>query len=81
MGLVWAGDIFLYGLASPMIGKLGPAIGWPLKLISGLITANLTGYLVGEWALTRMKEQRWMVFGLFVMVAAIVTLGWASTLG
>ena len=80
MGLVWGGDIFLYGLASPMIGRLGPAIGWPLKLISGLITANLAGYLIGEWKLTRAGDRRWMAFGIFVSVAAIIILGWASTL-
>jgi len=80
MGLLWGGDIFLYGFASPKIGRLGPAIGWPLKLIAGLITANAAGYLTGEWKLTHAKDQRWMTLGLAVLFAAIITLGWASTL-
>ncbi len=80
MGLMWGGDIFLYGFASPKIGRLGPAIGWPLKLIAGLIAANVAGYLIGEWKLTRAKTRRWMVAGLAVMLAAIVVLGWSSTL-
>ncbi len=80
MGLLWGGEIFLYGFASPKIGRLGPSIGWPIKLISGLIAANVAGYLIGEWKLSRQKEQRWMMLGLAVQLAAIVTLGWAGTL-
>lgn len=80
MGLMWGGDIFLYGFAAPKIGRLGPAIGWPLKLISGLIAANVAGYLTGEWKLTRIKDRRWMGLGIAVLLIAIVTLGWASTL-
>lgn len=80
MGLLWGGDIFLYGFASPQIGRLGPAIGWPLKLITGLVAANVAGYVTGEWKLTRAETQGWMAIGLMVMLAAIVTLGWSSTL-
>jgi L-rhamnose-H+ transport protein len=81
MGLLWGGDIFLYGFAAPKIGSLGPAIGWPLKLIAGLITANVLGYFIGEWKLTRAQDRRWMVIGLFVLVIAIGVLAWSSTLG
>ncbi len=63
MGVLWGGEIFLYGFASPKIGRLGPSIGWPIKLISGLIAANVAGYLIGEWKLTHPKEQRWMLAG------------------
>jgi len=80
MGLLWGGDIFLYGFASPQIGRLGPAIGWPLKLIAGLITANMIGILSGEWKLTRTKDRSWMIAGLVVMLVAIPILAWASTL-
>jgi len=81
MGLLWGGDIFLYGFASPKIGRLGPAIGWPLKLIAGLIAANAAGYLIGEWKRTTLWARRWMGLGLAVMLAAILVLGWSSTLG
>lgn len=81
MGLLWGGNIFVYGFASPALGKLGPAIGWPLTLITGLITANICGFSTGEWKFTQQKEQRWMAVGLIVLLVAIVTLGWSSTLG
>ncbi len=80
MGLLWGGNIFVYGFASPELGKLGPAIGWPLTLITGLITANICGFLTGEWRLTRLKDRQWMVIGLVILLAAIATLGWSSAL-
>lgn len=81
MGLLWGGDIFLYGFASPKIGRLGPAIGWPLKLIVGLATANLLGYFTGEWKMTRARDRRWMTAGFLVLLIAILILARASTLG
>lgn len=81
MGLLWAGNIFVYGFASPELGRLGPAIGWPLTLITGLVTANIWGFVTGEWRLTRLKDRQWMALGLVVLLAAIATLGWSSTLG
>jgi L-rhamnose-H+ transport protein len=81
MGLLWGGNIFVYGFASPALGKLGPAIGWPLTLIVGLVIANVCGFWIGEWKLTQRKEQRWMAAGLIVLLVAILTLGWSSTLG
>jgi L-rhamnose-H+ transport protein len=80
MGLVWGGDISVYGYASPQLGKLGPAIGWPLKLIAGLVTANLAGIVVGEWKSTRVRDRRWMVVGFAVLVVAAAVLGWSSML-
>jgi len=80
MGLLWGGSIFVYGSAAPKLGMLGPAIGWPLSLTVGLLTANVCGMLAGEWKLSRLTERGWMAAGLAVLVVAIVTLGWSSTL-
>jgi L-rhamnose-H+ transport protein len=80
MGLLWGGSIFVYGAAAPRLGKLGPAIGWPLSLTMGLLTANLCGMLAGEWKLSRRKERVWMLVGLAILLVAIIALGWSSTL-
>lgn len=81
MGLMWGGHTYLYGFASPKLGKLGPAIGWPLTLMAGLITVNACGFLAGEWQLTRLRDRQWMGLGLLVTLVAIAVLGWSSTLG
>jgi L-rhamnose-H+ transport protein len=81
MGLLWGGSIFVYGSAAPKLGMLGPAIGWPLSLSVGLLTANVCGILAGEWRFSRSVERLFMGAGLLVLILAIVTLGWSSTLG
>jgi L-rhamnose-H+ transport protein len=80
MGLLWGGSIFVYGSAAPNLGRLGPAIGWPLSLAVGLLTANLCGILAGEWKLSEAAERRWMAAGLLVLLVGIAALGWSSTL-
>lgn len=80
MGLLWGGSIFVYGSAAPKLGRLGPAIGWPLSLTVGLLTANLCGIFAGEWRLSKLAERAWMAAGLTILVVAIVTLGCSSTL-
>jgi L-rhamnose-H+ transport protein len=80
MGLLWGGSIFVYGSASPKLGRLGPAIGWPLSLTVGLLTANGCGILAGEWRLARGADRAWMGIGLAVLLAAILVLGWSGSL-
>jgi L-rhamnose-H+ transport protein len=80
MGLLWGGSIFVYGAASPMLGKLGPAIGWPLSLTVGLVTANVCGLWAGEWKHSGAADRAWMTAGLAILAGAIVILGWSGTL-
>ena len=80
MGLLWGGSIFVYGAAAPKLGRLGPAIGWPLSLSVGLLAANVCGILAGEWRFSRAVERVFMGVGLLVLILAIITLGWSSTL-
>jgi len=80
MGLLWGGSIFVYGGAAPRLGKLGPAIGWPLSLVVSLVTANLCGFLSGEWKLSSAGARRWMFSGLGVLLLAIGILGWSGRL-
>jgi len=79
MGLLWGGSIFVYGSAAPRLGRLGPAIGWPISLSVGLLTANVCGILAGEWRFSRTVDRIFMGAGLLVLILAIITLGWSST--
>lgn len=80
MGLLWGGNIFVYGASAPKLGKLGPAIGWPLTLVVGLLTANACGIIAGEWKNSGPRERIWMGAGLVVLLAAIGVLGWSAAL-
>jgi L-rhamnose-H+ transport protein len=81
MGILWGGSIFAYGAAAPKLGKLGPAIGWPISLTAGLLTANFCGLLAGEWKLAQISARRWMISGLAILVFSIVVLGWSGSKG
>jgi L-rhamnose-H+ transport protein len=71
MGLLWGGSIFLYGLATPLLGDIGPAVGWPLSLAVGLLVANLMGVLLGEWRQSPPAAMRLMRWGIIVLLGAI----------
>lgn len=72
MGVLWGGSIFLYGAATPLLGDIGPSIGWPLSLAVGLVVANLMGILLGEWKSVEPAAWRRMRAGVILMLAAIV---------
>jgi L-rhamnose-H+ transport protein len=80
MGLLWACGIFMYGFAAPKLGKLGPAIGWPLSVITGIATANICGFATGEWKFVPQRARSWMLSGLAVLIIAVGLLGWSGSL-
>ena len=81
MGVLWGGSIFVYGSAAPKLGKLGPAIGWPISLTAGLLTANFCGLLAGEWKQAPAAARRWMLTGLAILLCSIAILGWSGSVG
>ena len=81
MGLLWGGSIYLYGAATPLLGDIGPSIGWPLSLAVGLLVANLMGVLLGEWRAAPPRAVRFMWAGILTLLAAIVMCGLSTRLG
>lgn len=78
MALLWGGSIFVYGAAAPRLGSLGPSIGWPLSLATGLFLANAIGIGVGEWRGVPARTRSWMYSGILVLLVAIVVLSRAG---
>jgi L-rhamnose-H+ transport protein len=78
MALLWGGSIFVYGAAAPRLGTLGPSIGWPLSLATGLLLANAIGIGVGEWRGAPARTRAWMYSGIVVLLIAIVVLSRAG---
>jgi L-rhamnose-H+ transport protein len=78
MGVLWAGGIVVYGLGASMEGVYGPVLAFPMMLIVSILTANLTGALLGEWRGAVKAARRTMQLGVVIMVFAVVLLGCAS---
>ena len=81
MGLLWGGSIFLYGAAVPKLGEFGPSIGWPLSLAVGLVIANSMGLLLGEWKGVISGAVSRMLWGLSVLVVAILLCAASARMG
>lgn len=81
MGLLWGGSIFLYGAATPKLGRFGPSVGWPLSLAVGLLVANVMGLLLGEWRGSSALARRRMYAGIGTLLAAIGLCALASGMG
>ena len=81
MGLLWGGSIFLYGAATPLLGDMGPSIGWPLSLAVGLLVANLMGVWLGEWRSANPQAVRLMRYGIVTIIVAILLCATSSKLG
>jgi hypothetical protein len=49
-----------------------------MMLITSILTGNAAGALAGEWRNASLPARTTMRWGVFVMVLAIVTLGFAN---
>jgi L-rhamnose-H+ transport protein len=78
MAVLWGGSIFVYGAAAPRLGALGPSIGWPLSLATGLLLANFIGIGLGEWRRVPQSAKNLMYSGILVLIAAIIVLSRAN---
>ena len=75
MGLLWGASIFLYGAATPLLGDIGPSIGWPLSLAIALLVANTLGVLLKEWEGAPRESILLMRSGLAALFVAITVCG------
>ena len=49
LGIVWALGIVIYGVGASRLGHFGAFLGFPIMLMSSVLTGNLLGALSGEW--------------------------------
>ena len=57
MGMLWAGGIVAYGRGASMEGPLGPVFGFPIMLITSILTGNAAGAMCGEWRNSRLPPR------------------------
>jgi len=79
MGLLWGGSIYVYGIAASRLGHDGVAIGWPVSLAVGLVTANLAGLKLGEWNGAARGARPWLYTGIVILLGAIMLFSMAQS--
>ena len=80
MAFIWMFSITLYGRGASMMGPLGGSAGWAVFYCSIIISSTFWGIVSGEWREGRGRPVRILYFGLMVLMAAIVILGYGNTL-
>jgi len=80
MGVLWAGSIAIYGIATVNMGELGPSIGWALFSGVAIFTANILGVLSGEWKGATPKSIRTMRIALAILLVGICVVGWSKAM-
>jgi L-rhamnose-H+ transport protein len=78
MGLFWFGGISIYGMGAASLGRLGPVAGWPVFMSTVIITANVLGFLSGEWRGARLSARVTEWAGITFLVAAILVVSRVS---
>ena len=78
MAVLWFGSSILYGIATLLLGELGPVVGWPLFMSLIVIMASLLGILTGEWKNAGRHALRVQGFAVLVLVIAVVVLSRAT---
>jgi L-rhamnose-H+ transport protein len=78
MGGLWITGTVLYGVSSARLGRLGPAIGWPIYMTSLIITGNLWGWAWGEWRGASPLSVKLFWGGVAVLILGIVSLSLAA---
>lgn len=75
MGILWSGSIAVYGIALSGLGRMDASIGWPVLMMSTIITGNVCGLATGEWKGAGSKARTTMFLGLVVLALAVGVIG------
>jgi L-rhamnose-H+ transport protein len=78
MGVMWMAGIGLYGAGARRLGPLGASLGWGILMSSMVLVANAFGFATGEWRNAPATARRKLVYGVFLLVAAIAGLGYVN---
>jgi L-rhamnose-H+ transport protein len=69
MGALWMGSVAIYGSATTLLGVVGASIGWSIYQICIILTANVSGWIAGEWqGISRLS--RLALWGGLIMLAS-----------
>lgn len=72
--IVWFIALDAYGIASGMLGKMGPVAGWIFFNALALIISNAWGVKTGEWNASK-QGKRWLLIGNAVLIVSWIFVG------
>jgi len=72
MGLLWFGGLSIYGMGAAILGPLGGVIAWPVFMCTVILTANVNGWLSGEWKGAKKSSMELSWAGLALLIVAII---------
>lgn len=75
MGLFWFGGISVYGMGAASMGRMGAVAGWPVFMSTVIVTANILGFLSGEWrhASSAARTLEWVGIGLLLGAILVIS--------
>ncbi len=78
MGGLWMGSVAIYGSATTLLGVLGASIGWSIYQICIIFTANISGWMAGEWKGVRLQSKLALWGGLIVLGTATIAITYGN---
>jgi L-rhamnose-H+ transport protein len=78
MGVLWMGSVAAYGTASTLLGVLGASIGWSIYQICIIFTANISGWIAGEWRGVSRQSKVALWGGLLVLGCATLAITYGN---
>jgi L-rhamnose-H+ transport protein len=78
MGALWMGSVAVYGTATTLLGMVGASIGWSIYQICIILTANLSGWIAGEWRGISRASRLALWGGLILLASATLAITYGS---
>jgi L-rhamnose-H+ transport protein len=78
MGFLWIAGFVCYAPGARRLGTLGTSVGWSMMMSMMVISANLWGFLTGEWRGASSRARQLLLSGVAILILAICIVGYAN---
>lgn len=72
MGLMFVTGLSLYGIGSLRLETMGPVLGFPVYTSAMVLSANMAGFLTGEWRGSPRAAYIYELWGILLLISSIV---------
>jgi L-rhamnose-H+ transport protein len=78
MGILWMGSVAIYGSSTTFLGPFGASIGWSIFQVCIILTANISGWISGEWRNVSRRSRTVLWTGLLLLVCATLAIAFGG---